>query len=52
MEKLAKRAEKLAPGRIVITTTKDLPSSEFTIVETETHQMSWGSATIVIQRRN
>jgi len=33
MERLAKMCERMAPGSFVITTTKSLPSEEFTILD-------------------
>ena len=51
MEKIAEKAEDLAPGTLVITFTKALPSSSFEILEHETHMQSWGHATVYIMRR-
>lgn len=48
----ADRAEGLRPGAFVITFTRPLPSPLFTIVDEELHQMSWGGATVFVQRRD
>jgi hypothetical protein len=42
----------LKKGAFVITFTKRIPSSEFTVVERELYQMSWGGATVFIHQKN
>ena len=51
MKQLAEQCEKLKAGVFVITFTRRLPSQEFDVLEHERHLMSWGEATVFIQRR-
>lgn len=51
MKKLADKAELMASGSFFITFTKKLPSDLWEVLEHESHQMSWGSATVYIQRK-
>ena len=52
LKAVADLAEGLRPGAFVITFTRPLPSSLFTIVDEELYQMSWGGATVFVQRRD
>ena len=52
LKAVADLAEGLRPGAVVITFTRPLPSPLFTIVDEELHQMSWGGATVFVQRRD
>ena len=51
MQALASRADNMKPGSFFITFTKRLPSPKWEILEHESHRMSWGAATVYIQRR-
>lgn len=51
MKALAKKAELLKPGTFFITFTKRLPSDAWEVLEHESHKMSWGNATVYIQRK-
>mmetsp|Transcript_17181 Transcript_17181/g.22338 ORF Transcript_17181/g.22338 Transcript_17181/m.22338 type:complete len:421 (+) Transcript_17181:115-1377(+) len=52
MSALAKAASALRQGAFFITFTKSLPSPEFEICESMLYQMSWGGATVFIQRKS
>ena len=49
---VARRAARLKRGAFFITFTKKLPSDHFEVRESELHQMSWGGATVFVQRRD
>ena len=51
MSAMAKQAELLRPGSMFVTFTKALPSGCFEIIEKKRYRMSWGPATVFIQRR-
>jgi hypothetical protein len=51
LRKVSKECEQLEPGAVVITTSHVLHSAMFEIVETQQHTMTWGSATVYIQRK-
>mmetsp|Transcript_36292 Transcript_36292/g.62622 ORF Transcript_36292/g.62622 Transcript_36292/m.62622 type:complete len:701 (-) Transcript_36292:44-2146(-) len=51
MLSLSQTAERLAPGAIVVTFTKGLSSPAFELLERKRYKMSWGPATVFIQRR-
>ena len=51
MRALADKADLMAQGTFFITFTKRLPSEAWEVLEYESHQMSWGSATVYIQRK-
>lgn len=51
MAEISTRAEKLKSGAIVVSLTKSITSKEFTIMSKEKHQMSFGSATVYVQKR-
>ena len=51
MEKLAKQAERLSVGTVVITATKPVPSPKFELLEQCTMTETWGEATIFVQRK-
>ena len=52
VSQISERAERLKPGAFVITFTKPLTSPAFDIVEKKRWNMSWGAATVFIQRRS
>lgn len=52
MDSISRQAEALRPGSIMITFTKSLSSECFAILEQKRYTMSWGQATVFIQRRN
>ena len=43
--------DKCAVGTFGITFTKRLPSKKYEVLESEVHQMSWGSATVFIHKK-
>lgn len=51
MRAIADKADLMARGTFFITFTKRLPSDAWEVLEYESHQMSWGSATVYIQRK-
>ena len=51
MQALADKADLMQSGSWFITFTKRLPSDSWEVLEHESHQMSWGSATVYIQRK-
>ena len=51
MRALADKADMMESGTFFITFTKRLPSDAWEVLEYESHQMSWGSATVYIQRK-
>ena len=51
MGEMSDQAEALRPGAVFVTFTKALPSSEFELLERRRYKMSWGPATVFIQRR-
>lgn len=51
MSAIAKQAELLLPGSMFVTFTKALPSGCFEIIDKKRYKMSWGPATVFIQRR-
>lgn len=51
IKELSQIAEKLNPGAIVVTFTKGLISNKFELLERKRYKMSWGPATVFIQRR-
>ncbi|CAM9621297.1 unnamed protein product [Heterosigma akashiwo] len=51
MARLAHKAQGLAPGSLVVTTTRRLPSTEFEVVDQCKMKESWGEATVYVQRR-
>lgn len=51
MAEVADRANSLKPGAFVVTLTKRLPSPRFYLCDTQLYQMSWGGATVFIQRK-
>lgn len=51
MTTLATLAERMKPGAFCVTFTKVLPSGLWRVLEAETHDMTWGKATIFIQRK-
>eukprot|EP00753_Platysulcus_tardus_P022643 PLAT9851.1.p2 GENE.PLAT9851.1~~PLAT9851.1.p2 ORF type:complete len:283 (+),score=97.34 PLAT9851.1:43-891(+) len=51
MKALASRAVHCKPGTFFITFTKALPSDKWEVLESKRYQMSWGEATVYIQRR-
>lgn len=51
MNKLALLASELRPGSFVLSTTVNLPSPDFEILEVSTMRQKWGECTIYIQRR-
>ncbi|KAJ8600349.1 hypothetical protein CTAYLR_000675 [Chrysophaeum taylorii] len=53
MDQLARRAENLEPGAVVITFTKGLPddTSTFHVVHRKRYKMSWGPATVFVHVR-
>lgn len=38
-------------GSFFITLTKRLPSTDFTVIESDMHKMSWGEATIFVLQK-
>jgi SAM-dependent methyltransferase len=48
---ISKLAEKMKPGSIIVSLTKALVGSSFTVVSKKKHQMSWGSASVYTQRK-
>lgn len=51
MNKMATLASELRPGSFVFTTTINLPSPDFEILEVSTMRQKWGECTMYIQRR-
>ena len=51
MDKLATACEDQKVGTFGITFTKRLPSPKWKLLSSELHQMSWGPATVHIQRK-
>ena len=51
MDKLATACEEQKVGTFGITFTKRLPSHKWKLLSSELHQMSWGPATVHIQRK-
>ena len=51
MDSIARKAEKMEKGSYFITFTKSLPSEEWVILESKVYKMSWGNATVFIQRK-
>ena len=51
MGEMSDQAEALRPGAVFVTFTKALPSPEFELLERRRYKMSWGPATVFIQRR-
>lgn len=51
MLKIAKVAALLPSGTIFVTLTRKLPSDQFELCDSKLYQMSWGGATVIIQRR-
>mmetsp|Transcript_22134 Transcript_22134/g.43586 ORF Transcript_22134/g.43586 Transcript_22134/m.43586 type:complete len:335 (+) Transcript_22134:86-1090(+) len=51
MEAMARQASKLKPGAFFVTFTKGLNSPSFEVMERKRYKMSWGPATVYIQRR-
>lgn len=51
MSRMAAQAALLSPGAIFVTFTKALPSNRFELLERRRYRMSWGPATVYIQRR-
>ena len=51
LDQLSDQAEKLKPGSIIITFTKELTSRQFEILDRKRYQMSWGPATVYVHRR-
>ena len=51
VRKLSKQAEALKGGAYVITVSKPLESDAFRVLFHRRHSMSWGPATVYIQRR-
>lgn len=48
---MAQQAELMKAGTIFVTFTKGLPSKKFELIERKRYRMSWGPATVFIQRR-
>ncbi|WP_242602198.1 hypothetical protein [Legionella nagasakiensis] len=48
---LCQRLENVSPGTIIITTSKKIPSTVFSVMHATTVKMSWGLVTAYIQRR-
>eukprot|EP00903_Cladosiphon_okamuranus_P012092 g11351.t1 len=51
MDALARQAEELKPGAILVTFTKGLDSTAFEVLSKRRFDMSWGPATVFIHRR-
>jgi hypothetical protein len=51
MKAMALVAENMKPGSRMITLTKQLPSSEFTLLDRRQYVMSWGEATCFMSIR-
>jgi len=51
MSAMGRQAELLRPGSMFITFSKALPSGCFEVIEKKRYKMSWGPATVFIQRR-
>ena len=51
MKTLSSISERMKQGSFCITFTKVLPSGLWKVLEFETHRMTWGSATIYIQKK-
>ena len=51
MQTIASKADKMEKGSYFITFTKSLPSENWTILEKKIYKMSWGNATVFIQRK-
>jgi hypothetical protein len=47
----ADASDKQAVGTFAITFTKRLPSEKWTVLEHEVYLMSWGNATVYIQKK-
>lgn len=51
MVELAAVADNMRAGSFAITFTKRLPSAKWQVLESEVNQMSWGTATVFIQKK-
>lgn len=51
LEQICDMALALKKGAFVITFTKQLPSTDFEVLEYELHDMSWGAATVYIMQK-
>jgi hypothetical protein len=51
MKAMARVAERMKPGARFITLTKQLPSSEFILLDRRQYVMSWGEATSFLHIR-
>jgi hypothetical protein len=51
MNRFAELCSELKPGSFVLTTTVNLPSSDYEIMEVSTLKQKWGECTLYIQRR-
>jgi len=51
MQKLAAASETMKPGSFAVTFTKCLPSGNWEVLESQTHTMTWGSATVYIHKK-
>ena len=51
MHAIADEAARLKMGAFAITLTRALPSPHFDVLEEECFTMSWGGATVFIQRK-
>ena len=51
MAKLATIADKMKVGKFCVTFTKRLPSAKWQVLEHQVYTMSWGNATVYIQKK-
>ncbi len=51
MEKFAQLCSELRPGSFVLSTSVNIPSPDFEILEVSTLKQKWGECTLYIQRR-
>jgi hypothetical protein len=51
MEALAEKADMVRPGCWLVTISYPLPSKMWQVMESEAIPMSWGSATVYIQKK-
>lgn len=51
MNQIANKASSLKSGTIFITTTKKIPSFDWDLLDESEYIMSWGNATVYIQRK-
>ena len=51
MAKLATIADKMKVGTFCVTFTKRLPSAKWQVLEHQVYTMSWGNATVYIQKK-